>query len=690
MTEDLTALLPPCAPVLEESPYADAAEEFILRRLAGHWRPKEIIPIEEWARQRLRLERSMSSEWQGQPYDVRNVPHVRLIFDFLRDPIAEELNIMKSSAAAMSTAVMVAITYYFWFDPRNVIYLISNQDEARKLSKQVMQPFLRQVFGTVVDDEDQANLHLTINGAELFFGSPTEAMMRNKQVWLVVEDESDTMDDQLTGGGQDLEVAAKERTKMTQGRKVIRLCTPLKKWNPTLDKRLDQPGARIHRNYLRGDQRELRVPCPLCENVSAVVRDDLITAHCRDLAGKYDTDRVREETWWRCPSCAGVVYDRSAEKRSMMSRLEWVPTAKAASRRVWSAQHTDTCSLIGNASWGEIMAAYHETEGDPSKRAAVLRAHFAEPEDTSDTGADRTREVILQHCGAYRRGTCPIPPAFLVIAADVQKDASYFPWVQCAFDHFGNQYVLDCGEALDTDELERLFWRPIPLECPDEKRPMIPGPEGPVPAPFVYCTHGVMDSGHSAKEDEADPKKESVYRFCAGTYYPLWMRFRWVPLKGRGGKQIKDVTEDSRAKINSGVEIPLHHFHDSLFKRQLYLIRLSDNATPHAQKAAHPIIRFFREKDADEGLSNADIGEGERYVTFEQMVQEVTAERIMERWERVGGQKKMIRKWDVPSGRKNNIGDCVKMCAVAAHLIMRSHGQHTGMPGVAAGMAEAA
>ena len=148
MSTTLTELLPPVAVVPGGAPYPDLSEEIILQRLATHWMPREILPAEQWLYQNLRLEKNMTSEFAGEPYDIRNVPHARLIFDFLRDPVAEELNVMKSSAAAMSTAVIAAITYYFWLDPRNIIYLISNQDEARKLSKQVMQPFLRQVFGT--------------------------------------------------------------------------------------------------------------------------------------------------------------------------------------------------------------------------------------------------------------------------------------------------------------------------------------------------------------------------------------------------------------------------------------------------------------------------------------------------------------------------------------------------------------
>src|SRR5690606_2060327 len=127
-----------------------------------------------------RLEANQSTDYAGQPYDIRNVPHARIIFDFLRDPFARELNLMKSSSAAISTSLIAALVWLTYHEPRNIIYLINNREEMRKLSKTVWQPFLRQVFGTLtVDDPDQMNLHLSVNGIEIYLGSPTEGMMRN-------------------------------------------------------------------------------------------------------------------------------------------------------------------------------------------------------------------------------------------------------------------------------------------------------------------------------------------------------------------------------------------------------------------------------------------------------------------------------------------------------------------------------
>lgn len=634
------------------------------------------MTIEEWLRRNLRLSRNQTTDYAGVPYDITNVPHARLIFDFLRDPEARELNIMKSSAAQLSTAVIAACVHRLWDDPCNIIYLIGNQDEAKKISKMIWQPFLKQVFGVeTVDSQDQANLHMTINGVELFFGSPTEDMMRNKQVGIIVEDESDTLPEQLTGagaaaGGQDLDVAERERTKNTKAAKIIRLCTPLNRFNPDADKKQRQPGTRIHRHFLRGDQREFRAPCPACAMENPVRREDLIVAHCKLLTGAWDFDRMRDDTFWQCPNCQGKVWDSSKEKRAMMNAGRWVATAPARSRAIWSAHHTDACSIIGNASWGVIMEAYHDSDGDPHKRAGVMRSHFGEPEDLAESGSDRTKDTLRKFCGHHRRGTCPIVPWLVGMVADVQKEMSYFPWMSAAFTQRGDVHIIDCGEASDFAELEQIYAAPIPLDVHDHLRPKLPNGS---PARHVFCQRAAIDSGHFARGEEDDPTAESVYRFCAGTWMAHAYRFRWVPLKGRGGRQIQQnvLTDDSWAKVNATVRIPLHLINDPAFKRILYLIRLSDPAAPHPQRGLYPDVRLFRESDADEEYK--DLQNGERFVTFDDLLSELVSERLMDRTKRINGRMVSVREWGVPGTAANNLGDCLKMLLALFTLAMRQH-----------------
>jgi hypothetical protein len=661
---ELLRLLPPVPVIPADAPYADAAEEFIIRQLSKRWMPPEKIPPEEWFLKNLRLSANQSADYAGEPLDLRRTPHARLILDFLLDPEAKELSIMKSSAAALSTTVIGMCVYILKHKPRNILYLISNKEEAVKLSKQVWQPFLRQVFGDEVDTEEQANLHLHINGVEVFAGSPTENLLRNKQVGIVIEDESDTMSDTLIGGGQSLEIAQKERTKNTRGAKIIRLCSPLYKYDPKRPK-VSQTGTRIHKHYLRGDQREYRVPCPKCEAFTPLRTDDLVYDHCRLFDGTYDLDRVAEETHWRCPLCAHVVHE-GREKAAMVNSGRWEATnLKPERRSVWSAKHTDLAALIGQATWGYIMAELLRTKGT-AEEIGVRRSHLAEPEDLQNAGAERDRESILRHCGTHERGVCPIPAWHILLTVDVQKDCKRFPWMITAVAVNGDSYVIDWGEADAFSDLyvrdvygkiHGLIVEPIPLRLPSsvEAREF---PDGGAP-PYVYVSRALIDSGYRARDarvDESDGKTESVYEFCKRTAYPPENRYLFVPVKGQGGKAStrKALTVDSCVEFQ-GIHLPLHLYDDNHFKRDLYNVRLpSDPKNPDELARERGRIVFPRLEDIDEDL-----------------IFQLSTERIYDREiKKANGRKITVPMWDNPDG-PNDLGDCLKWVLIFYNIMQR-------------------
>lgn len=667
LLSQLDALRP--LPPVPESPVEDPATALVLDRIAHHWLPQPVLSTEDWIRSHLRLTANQSAGNAGRPLDLARNPQSRIILDFLADPYARELNLEKGSAAGCTTTVIAAIIHRLRDDPCNILYLIGSKDEARKISQVYFRPYLTQVFGEdVVNDRRQALLHYKVAGVEVMLGSPTEDMMRGKQFGLLIEDESDTMEEELRGGSQNLDVAQKERTKNFAGAKIIRLCCPLYAYDSTLPKDVEQPMTRIDRHYQRGDRREFRLPCPACGNEHAVTRHDLHHDHCRDLTGAWDLDAIRTGTCWVCPSCQHRVRDTLAEKGPWFQRGRFVPTKKAITSTVWSAKITDLASLFGQAgSWGYVMSQIREAETEgPSKLAGVLRAHLAEPLQRSVENEGRTQEMILRHCAAYERGTCPIIPWFVGTAADVQHNASYFPWVSAAFTQRGDLFVIDWGEAQDTDELEEIYRRPIPCHLPDS---LARARFGDKPVPPVHIQRAVIDSGHRAKNDEVDPTKMVVYKFCAstlmreGTVY----RYRWTPLKGRSKNQLpKELVKTSQAKLNDTTIIPLVLFCDPDFKTELYHYQLPFDPRPgapgEAKSQQHGALlpriffpRFLEVQTLEENV-----------VPYAQFLRELTSERfgaVMER-PTYGGDPVEVRKWYVPSGQRNNFGDCLKMLKV--------------------------
>ncbi len=649
----------------------DDTEAFLVEQLERLYTPREPERTEDWMFRKLRLSANQSADRAGEPVDIRNVPHARIIFDFLRDPYAEELNIMKSSAAALSTSCIIAAIHMLTEDPGNILYLITNREESIKLSKNVWQPFLRQVFGREVDTEEQGNLHLHLAGCEIFSGSPTGGLMRNKQVKYLFEDESDTMSDEVLGSGEDLEGSQMARTKNAGLRKIIRLSTPIYAY----DKKrpgVTQPRTRIHRNFLRGDQREFRCPCPACRIPHAFHEDDFHCERAKGLDGAYDLDLVELETEWHCPSCGHVVHE-GLEKRDMVNDPEagWIATAKGESRRVWSAKHTDWCSLIGNATWGAIKKELIRTAGT-IKNADVRRNHLAEPEDIHSTGEARTDESILRHCGTHDRGTCPVIPWVVGLVSDVQKGEDgvsdlRFPWMKAALhyrpDGRVDTYVIDWGEVLEFDDLlmrstdgklHGLYTHPIPLRLSTATAQAYRERFQRDAPPHVYCNRGIIDSGYRARgrtagQDDSDAREESVYAFSLRSCDSG--RFLFCPVKGRAGQQINALTVDSKVIVR-GYEVPLLHYDDPAFKRDLYNIRLAaDPARPSALARDRGRIIFPRRDHMDETI----IGhlKSERYTQIET--------------KNAAGKPIIVNHWTTEG--PNDLGDCLKWYLVLEEVL---------------------
>ena len=623
-----------------------------------HYQPRAKIDIAEWVKANLRIEPGQSADYAGLPMDVMRTPHARLIYDFLHDPEAEELNVQKSSAAALTSTAIAACFYYLKNEPCNILYLISNQTEARKMSNRYWKPWLRQVFGdAVADDERQAAMHLQVNGVHMISGSPTESVMRATQYRLMIEDESDTHPCTLAGGAQTLEEGERERVKNSVRSKILRFSSPLKKWDP---KRAttEQEQARINRLLHEGDQREYRCPCPGCAEMQPVKFDDLQCDDARRPDGSWILSALIERTYWQCPLCRYKVRE-GHEKRVMVESGLWVPTVQGDGR-IWSALHTDLVNLIGRTTWGRIKHDMERRRGTPQE-AGVRRMYLAEPEDTTlDGGVERDKETILRHCGHYARGTCPVIPWQVTTYVDVQKNCERFPWVTHALGMDGTVHILDWGECETfadifmrgaDGKIHGLVANPIPL-TPNETAARARWPDPTKQPANVFRQRILMDSGYMARGGAAadDSTDESVYQFCLSTWEPAANRFLVCPAKGRSGKQITEPTVDSIADLN-GRRIPLLLYDDHLFKRDLYNVRLaSDPDNPTSNAKMRPRIYFPRREDLEEDHASAEPGRS--------LLSQMLSERVVVGWYTSGTVKKHGPHWKAHG--PNDYGDGVK------------------------------
>lgn len=666
------------------------------------FRPPPSDPIWVWAEENLRITPSMNADFAGQPWSIDRVPHTRLIFDFFSDPTARELHIMKSSAAAFSTAIVVGICWFLRFKPLRVIYCLNSMVEMRKLSKTYFQPFLRQVFGlSVIDSPDQSTLFIEFpNGSILEMGSPTEGLFSGKQAQVVILDEYDLYPDQLEGGVTGPLAAARGRFKgSTRFAKLITLTAPQKKYDPARKDHY-QPGTKQHRAYLGGDMREYRIPCPHCKIPFAPEMAHLHFEHLRQpppaqleialdqSTGEpppppFDMQRVRAEAALQCPACFGHIAEGTgpADKAAVVRRGVWVPTHFENPPSRWSARHTDLCALIGDSTLGTLAAEVIDARGRSRHDLVnVMRARFGEPESDEDA-VDLTSAHVRRHCGAYERGNCPVVPWFIALVVDCQKGPSealplLFKWGRLAFAENGTVHVIDYGQTTSNHELRAVYEAPVPYCGPPLKSA---DPDVPAPAKVnFYCQRAVIDSGYRAGADQVAEEnfEHHIYPLCIGwSWRPggQWIRkqdgweytgsWHLLPFKGRSREQMQgEFMRGSTVTIPhpsiGPVHLPLHLFNDPAFKGQLYHNMLAADPGNPTDPRLRQYPRIFLPAPMD------DMDE-----TF---LSEITAERLMDRIKKVRGQSRLTREWATPPKRKNDYGDVLKMGLVLWSLMSRA------------------
>ena len=527
---------------------------WLVKCLQGFYQPRSKENAWQWGEGKVVLRRQESQDYHG-PYDSEMTPYTRFMMEFATGQFSENIEFlpgwencewdeyiqMKSSQTGFTLAVMVVIAFIVAVVKKNVLYSIDSREEVKRISKSRLQPILRDCPETAVaiseDEDDFSNLTLFLLGLVIYLiGAHSEGAWANKSCSFVFIDEADVHPEPGPGEAETVDLG-RDRLKASGGGKLFLLSKPKTEANIT------------NREYKGGTQHKCFVPCPHCNHFQELVWDRVRFDHCKDLTGEYDTQRVERETYYECEVCHKPIDER--HKAEMLKLHRWRQTNPRPQPRKISAHISDLYSPFEKASWGKLA-----TEWIAAMKSVTKLIHFR----TSRLGlparaltSERSAEDIKRLCGDYSRGTCPVVPFFSAITADTQDDLR--KWVKGCFDRAGNLYIVDWGVTLAFDELTDLQADPIPYCVPIG---WAPGQslEG-IKTSFPLV--GMIDEGgHLGSE---------VRQFC------LRSEGKWWPCKGRGGIQVRRTVYESTASVQ-GIPIPVYHYDDDDFKKQLYVQRI--------------------------------------------------------------------------------------------------------------------
>lgn len=611
----------------------NAVRNFLVGVLSRAYRPIEKKVLEIWAEENIWIDSKESIDNHG-PYKRHHAVYApRLLDIFTADSQWRTLMVMKSSQSGLTFHVLIWLVRRIAEMATSILYVIDSIGKAKDLSKTRLQPLLKNCRATKIEveagEDKKMNtlVYEVLNAILRLAGAGSAGQVASVPADVVVGDELDKW--KVAAGEAHPWLLLIQRIKRSEFGKAIGFSTPT-----------DETGI-THICYKSGSQHKYFVPCPHCHHFQVINHDRIRFSHCKDAGGKgYDLQRVLRETYMECESeiCKGRIEED--HKLEMMLAGEWRPTnfreieVDGIKQLVpgWtpgemSAHISDFYSMHPKSTWGVLAFEFIQAQGHPGKLHDWTNGRAGLP--IKKTVASVAMKHILRlrsQFQPYKRGSLPVVPAVLTIQVDNQGD--HQKWTAFGMMPNGSMWLIDWGKTLDREEIKDIAARQI--KCGPNER-------------LLSVQAGIMDEGGK------DGTSYDVRKFCL----PLFPFF--MPSKGRGGIQVKNTVHMSDSKLKKGGNeiIPVIHYDDDAFKRELYvdLIRKFD---PEKAKEFN-LPRIYLPMDIDEELI--------RELCGEELVKEIDS----------NGNVQYVWKPKPP----NDYGDCFKMCRVQWNLI-----GHKFQPGV--------
>lgn len=590
---------------------------FLVGVLKRIYRPIAKQALEFWAEANIWLDPKESIDNPG-PYKRRySIYAPRLLDLFMDDPQWRTLVVQKSSQSGLTLHVLILLCRKISEIFTSIIYVIDSKPKATDLSKTRLQPMLRHCKATKItveaaEDKFQTMVYHLANAILRLAGSGSAAQVASYPADIVVGDELDKW--MKAAGEAHKWLLLIQRIKKSEHGKAIGFSTPT-----TED-------AITHQSFLAGSQHRYFVPCPHCGTFQLCDFDHLRFSHCKDTNGTYDLARVAKETYMECESCQEKIEED--DKPEMFLKGHWRPTnykeieldGVKQTIPAWgpgemSAHISDFYSIHSKSTWGTLCVEFIQAQSNPEKLHDWTNGRAGLP--IKKTVSSVSMKHILRLRGGYKRGTMPLVPCIATLQIDNQGD--HQKWVSMGWLPNGTRYVIDWGKTLDRKEIKTEVLK-RPIKTPERE---------------VFIQAAIMDEGGK------DGTSYEVRKFCK-PIFPFMF-----PCKGRGGIQVRNTITFSDSKLSKGGDevIPVCHFDDDAFKRELY-VDLIKKFDPEKVKQFN-LPRIYFPVDIDEEFI--------RELCGEELVKELDNNGVVQ----------FVWKAKPP----NDFGDCVKMGGVLWNVI---------------------
>lgn len=391
------------------------------------WKPRETIPIEEWAPSRFHLSRQY--EASGGPYNLRAYPYMVEILQAFASAEVEKVSIIASTQVGKTLSMQVALAYAAVSDPAPALICLPNQAAAIEFRDRFYANALEsaELRDRVPPERKWNTRHIDLRTSRVYLAwAGSRQRLRGRACRYVILSEVDVY--QRTMAGDPVRVA-EERTKKFYRRKIVQESTPVGEESP------------IAAEYEAGDKRRWYGRCPECGRFQEM---RFFLYQKGDLAGRGGIAGYRGEDGELLPAddaragahyvCVNGCEIRDDRKLEMVTGGKWVrwgqdidPAGRLtgepkrsdrhASFHLWSI-HSNTVTIA------DIAEAYirHHDGG----QIAEFFENWLGLKYSTAKRIPRWQRVGERLAGVHKRGEVWHEAWFLTAGADVQEDGVYW------------------------------------------------------------------------------------------------------------------------------------------------------------------------------------------------------------------------------------------------------------------------
>lgn len=410
-------------------------------------------------------------------YSFDRAPYLEEICDALGpDSDIRELAAMKGAQLGFTTLAENIVGYCIdYLGSVTVLwYTTTNEAAQERLASNILPMIQQSELSHKIKSSDEDNkrktgktlrkLEFAGGGKLLPLGAETPANFRSLSAQILIRDEIDSWKQSVGLDGDPLVLSRRATATFEDSRKIFDLSTPTIK-----------EASKIHRQFLRGDQRYYNVNCLGCSHPQVIKFKHKANQATGIVGGlMWDLDEETKQlvpgsVRYVCPECGHAHHE--ADKLKILFPAfgaKWVPTATPVNPSVRSYHLSSLYSLL--QSWEDIVGLWLEAwdvEKAQPKDLGLLQVFYnhilGEPFEIR--GEKLQFQAVSQHRrSCYRLGEVPnrwateyaaSPIQLLTCAVDVHKDnlaVGVFGFTKGA-----RSFVIDYwrfeGDVLNPDDL---------------------------------------------------------------------------------------------------------------------------------------------------------------------------------------------------------------------------------------------